>query len=279
VNALSDILGNSGDTLGAFLPRLGAALLVLVVGLILVRVLGRLVARAIESLELERRAEGWGVHDALARIGLPRSLGRLVGALVRLIGSAIVILVAVSVLGLAVLSQSLNRGVLFLPQLFAAVALLVVGVVIGRFARERVERMSGQMDLQGPLGIVIDLAIVVVFALIALAQIGIPTGLFLLLTAIVSGGAALTVALAFGLGSRDVGRQLSAGRYVSAAFRIGQTISVDEVEGEIVAIEVAATVVRSPDGQTIRIPNHLLLGSIVTVGEAGPEAGRESQLP
>ena len=124
---------------------------------------------------------------------------------------------------------------LFLPQLLAAVALLVLGVVIGRFARERVERMSGQMDLQGPLGLISELVIVVVFALIALGQLGIPTGLFLLLTAIVSGGAALTAALAFGLGSRDVGRQRSAGRYVSAAFRVGQTISV----GEVICVHVA----------------------------------------
>ncbi len=66
---------------------------------------------------------------------------------------------------------------------------------------------------------------------------------------------------------------MSAGRYVGGAFRVGQTISVDGVHGEIVAVENAVTVLRTIDGTTVRVPNHLFLESVVTLhdeGEGGP---------
>ena len=65
---------------------------------------------------------------------------------------------------------------------------------------------------------------------------------------------------------------MSAGRYVGGVFEVGQTISVDEISGEIVAIEGGATVLRTDDGRTVRVPNHVLVESIVTVHDEGPRA-------
>ncbi|HEY4824918.1 MAG TPA: mechanosensitive ion channel domain-containing protein [Solirubrobacteraceae bacterium] len=67
------------------------------------------------------------------------------------------------------------------------------------------------------------------------------------------------------LGGRDFARAVSAGRYVRGAYEIGQDISLGEVRGRIAAIEGASTVVDSGGGRSVRIPNHLLLESIVTV--------------
>jgi hypothetical protein len=54
----------------------------------------------------------------------------------------------------------------------------------------------------------------------------------------------------------------------------GDTIRVGDVRGEVLAIESGATVVKGPDGR-VRIPNHLLMESVVVVegdGEAPPAA-------
>jgi small-conductance mechanosensitive channel len=78
------------------------------------------------------------------------------------------------------------------------------------------------------------------------------------------------LAIAFGLGGREVARALSASRYVRGAHSVGQEISVRDVRGEISAIEPAATVIRTRDGDEVRVPNHLLVESLVRVhGSAG----------
>jgi hypothetical protein len=58
---------------------------------------------------------------------------------------------------------------------------------------------------------------------------------------------------------------------VREAYQVGQTIQVGEWRRRIVAIEPDATVLGTDDGR-VRVPNHLLLESVVRIqGGAGPE--------
>jgi hypothetical protein len=68
------ILGRAGESLGSFLPRLGGALALLLIGVLLVRLVARLLVKAMQGGGLDDLAERGGVHDALDRAGLGRSL-------------------------------------------------------------------------------------------------------------------------------------------------------------------------------------------------------------
>ncbi len=265
------ILESAGETLGEALPRIGGALLLLVVGLLVARLLGRFARRALDALGVDDLAERFGVHEVLERVGIERPFSRLMGRVVRIALSFVVVFAAVSLLGLAALSASLNEILMFLPKLLVALALVVAGAIVSQLVGDRVDRLATQMALGGPVGRIVQVAIFAVFLVTALAQLGISTGLLTALVGIVFVGVALTIALAFGLGSRDVARQVSAGRYVGSAFEVGQTISVDGIRGEIVALENAATVLRTEEGRTLRVPNHLLLESIVALEEEPTE--------
>jgi mechanosensitive ion channel-like protein len=270
---LGGILDTAGETLGGALPRIGGALVLLVLGLVVARIVGRLSRRALAAVGGDDLGERYRVHEVLARVGIQPPLSRVVGRVVWIVLAIVVVFAAVSLLGLGALSASLNEVVLFLPRLLIALALVVAGVIVAQFVGDWVDRLAVQMGLGGPVGRIIQGVVFAIFVLTALAQVGISTEFLTLLVGILFVAAAFTVALAFGLGSRDVARQVSAGRYVGASFRIGQTISVDDVRGEIVALEGAATVLRAEDGQTLRIPNHLLLESVVRLhdeGEGGP---------
>ena len=262
---LASIVSQAGDSLGGFLPRVGGALVLLVTGWILAWLVGRAVSRVLLKLGANDLAERWKVHDALERIGLERSLCKVAGAAVRITLRLIVVFAALSLLGLQFLSQSLNEAVLFLPRVLAALALLLVGFVLAGWARERVDRVAYQMDLPIPAGQLAYVVIVVVFGLTAATQVTLSTAFVALIIAILIGAAALTVALSFGLGGRDMARALSAGRYVRGAHSVGQTISVGDVRGEVRSIESAATVLRTADGSEVRVPNHLLMEQVVTV--------------
>lgn len=269
--AVAEILDRAAATLGEALPRIGGAVLLLVLGLVVARLAGRLARRALEALGADTLADRFGVHEVLARVGIERPLSRLAGRIVRVVLTLVVIFAAVSLLGLGALSASLNAVVLFLPRLLVALVLVVVGAVVSQLVGDWVDRLARQMGLEGPIGRIAQVAVFIVFLLTAVAQVGVSTEFLTLLVAIVFVAAALTVSLAFGLGSRDVARQVSAGRYVGGSYRIGQTIAVDGVRGEIVALESAATVLRSDEGATLRVPNHLLLESVVSVDEPPAE--------
>jgi small-conductance mechanosensitive channel len=150
-----------------------------------------------------------------------------------------------------------------------AAALLLAGVVVGALARERVERMAYQMDFPIPLGRAAQVGVIAVFAITAAAQIAVSTAILMALVGILLAAVAATFTLAFGLGGQGVARELSAGRYLRSAYEPGQTISLGDVRGEIVSIETAATVLRTAAGETVHLPNDLLLSSVVTVHGPG----------
>jgi small-conductance mechanosensitive channel len=259
------ILGRAGESLGSFLPRLGGALALLLIGVLLVRLVARLLVKAMQGVGLDDLAERGGVHDALDRAGLGRSLARVIGRAIRIALTLVVIFAALSLLGLQFLSQSLNQGVLVLPKLLIAAALVLGGVVLGGFARERVDRLTYQLDFPVPLGRLAQITVVTIFAIIAAAQIAISTLVLLILIGILLSGAAATFALAFGLGGREVARALSAGRYLRHDYAEGQDISFGDVRGRITTIESTSTVLDAGDGQSLRVPNHLLMETVVTI--------------
>ncbi|MGI8412353.1 MAG: mechanosensitive ion channel family protein [Solirubrobacteraceae bacterium] len=268
----TSVLGRAGDTVGQYLPRIGAALILLIVGLLLVRLLGRLLARLLLRAGIDGLADRLGVHDVLVRAGLERSLSRLVAAAVRIALAIVVIFAALSLTGLQFLQGALNQGVLFLPRLLAALALVLIGLVLAGTVRQRIERIAYQMDLGGPLGTLSQSIVLGVFAILALGELGIPTSILTVLGAITASGAALTLALAFGLGGRDLARELSAGRYVTGVFKLGQTITLAGQHGQIVAFDAASTVLETADGSRLRIPNHLFLETVITE-HATPNSG------
>lgn len=267
---LATVLDQAGNQLGGFLPRLVGAIVLLAVGIFLAWLLGKALRKGLSAAGLDEAAERWGVHDALGRVGLPRSLSEVLGGAVRIGLTLVVIFAALSLLGLEFLSESLNAAVLFLPKLLAAGALILAGIVLSSIARERVDRIANQMDLPVPLGLFAQVTVLAVFAITAAAQIAISTAILLVLVAIVLAAVLGSVALAFGLGGREVAAGVSAGRLVSGAFEVGQRIEVQGIRGEIVGFEPVATLVRTSSGGTVRIPNRLLVVEPVTV-EAEPK--------
>jgi small-conductance mechanosensitive channel len=262
------VLDQAGNQLGGFIPRLGGALALLVVGIIVARLLARILRRGLRMAGLDSTADRLGVADVLERAGLGRSLAHVLAVALRISLTVVVVFAALSLLGLQFLSQSLNEGVLFLPKVLAALALLLIGVVLAAFVRDRVERTATQWDLPVPLGPVFQGVVLAIFVITAAAQLTISTALLMVLVAILLAAAALPFAIAFGLGGRDVARSLSAGRYVRAAFSEGQMIRIDDIRGRVERIEPSATVLRTPT-ETIRVPNHVLLDRTVVIEHEG----------
>jgi small-conductance mechanosensitive channel len=268
----TSILGQAGQDLGAFIPRLGGALALLVIGLLLVRLLARLLRRALQATGVDDLAERAGVAEVLRSSGLGGSLAALIARAVRIFLAIVVVFAALSLLGLRFLSTSLNHAILELPRLFVAGVLLLIGAVVAGAARRRADRLAYQLDFPVPAGQIAQIVVLAVFVILAAAEISISTEVLLVLIGVLLAAVAGTFTLAFGLGSRDVARSLSAGRYLRHDYQVGQEISVGDVRGRITRIRGTSMLLDAGDGRSIRVPNHLLIDSIVTIYGADPPA-------
>ncbi len=265
-----NFIGTLSDSLGSFVPKLGAALAVLIVGLILARYICKAVAKALSAAGVDKLGERLGITDSFAKFGLGDSLSALVTKILRLMLTIVVVIIAVGLLGVSSLQQTVNEALLFIPRLIVAIAILALAVGIGGWARQRVDRLADQMDLKGPLGLLVEILVIVALGLVAAGQIGIPTQILVVMVAVALGGCALAAALAFGLGSVGVTRQISAGRYLGSVYRPGQRLRIGDVEGTVVSLDSTACVLQTDDGKTVRVPNHQVLESTVSVLSEGP---------
>jgi small-conductance mechanosensitive channel len=273
--AATSVLGQAGQDLGAFIPRLGGAIALLLIGLFLTWLLARLLQRGLTAAGLDQFAERTGVTSVLQTSGLGGSLAGLIARVVRIFLTIVVVFAALSLLGLQFLSASLNQAILALPRIFIAAALVLIGAVVAGAARQRTDRLTYQLDFPVPVGQMVQIAVLAVFGIIAAAEIGISTEVLLILIAVILAAVSGTFTLAFGLGSQDVARALSAGRYVRHDYRVGQEIAFGDVRGRIIRIHSTSTMLDAGEGRSIVVPNHLLIDSVVTVypGEQAVEAG------
>jgi hypothetical protein len=253
------------DPLVDVLPRIAAALAVLVVGLVLARYVSKALAGLMLRAKIDQMGDRVGLGDSLARVGLGRSVIQIVAGIVRIFLSLFVIVTAVGLLGVETLEEPITEFILFLPQLLVAIAIVFLGVIIAGYVSTWVTQVTGQMGIEGPLGAAAGALVIGVFIVVAAAQAGIPTSLFIVLIAILVGAAALTVTLAFGLGGRGVARQITSGRYLGDDLQVGQRISVGGVEGTIVRFDSSHVVLAGSEGESIRVPNSTVLESIVVV--------------
>ena len=265
---LATVLDSAADSVGGFLPRLAGALILLVLGLIIVALVRRALAKVLRTAGLDEAGERWGAADVLERFGLSRSLAGVIAGAVRVGLILVVVFAALSLLGLALLSASLNAAILYLPRVLVAFLLLLAGMVVSEFVRRQVERLTTQMDIPGPLGALAQAVVLAVFVVTALAQLGVPTQILLVLVSVLLAAAAATLALAFGIGGREMAREVSARRYVEGSYRVGEEITVSGVRGRITAIESTGTVLEDAAGDRVRVPNSRLIADIVRLHAA-----------
>jgi p-aminobenzoyl-glutamate transporter AbgT len=136
----ASVLSHAGDELGNFLPHLVGAIALLLIGIVIVRLLARALTKALQAVGLDEKADRAGVNRVLERAGLGSSLALVIGRAIRIALEIVVVFAALSLLGLAFLSDSLNKEIQELPKLLIAVALLLAGVVLAAYARDRGDR-------------------------------------------------------------------------------------------------------------------------------------------
>lgn len=196
--------------IAVFLPQLLAALVLLLAGWLLARVLRAGVKRGLEVLGFGRMAERSGLEALLRQGGVEVSLAGLIAGLVFWLVLMVVAVSAANSLGLDAVAGLVNRVVLFLPNIVVAILVLVFGTVFARFINRLL--FTWLNGIKAPAALALstgtEYAIQIFALFIALEQLEIGTRLLTAAFTIAFGGLVLALALAFGLG----GREWAAGR-------------------------------------------------------------------
>jgi hypothetical protein len=188
-----------------YLPTLFGALIILTVGWLVAKTLRRIVSRGLETIHFSKLAEKAGISEILNKGGLKTSAIDVLSGLVYWLAIIMVLVMVVNALGLPQASNVLESLFAYIPNVIAAMFVLVVGMFLANFVSGIIRTAAGNASLPRPemLATVSRWAIIIFAGTISLKELGIATLLVTTTFNIILGGFCLALALAFGLGGRD----------------------------------------------------------------------------
>jgi hypothetical protein len=213
-----------------YLPTVLAGLVVFLAGLLLAWIIKLLVVRIIKLMKLEGAFQRSGVTEALQKMALKDTPAKLIGRMFFWLVVIIFFVLALSVMQIPVIDQLLGRFLLYLPNIFVALVIMTIGVFLGNFAGRAalIASVNAGIRLSGILSKGVRTVVLLFAAVMALEQLGIARSTVIATFAIVFGGIVLALALAFGLGGRDL-----AASFLEKRLKKGGAAESDEKEDEL----------------------------------------------
>jgi len=190
----------------AFLPALIGAIIIFVVGWIIARLVKAAVERLLKLVRFDKATEKTGVQGFLKKGDIAKLPSEIIGVLVYWFIMIIVITATLDALGIPIVSDLFNSIFLYIPSVVAAIIVLILGFLLGTLLSAIVKTAASNAGLKNAegLGKLALYAVVFFSAAIALIQLGIGEEIVASAFGLIFGAAALALALAFGLGGRDV---------------------------------------------------------------------------
>jgi hypothetical protein len=275
IEPITNSLNEFATTIAEAAPKIVAALILLGIGLLVGRVIGWIVKKVAEKMNLDRYWSRTGIGESVSRAGW--NLTRIISVAARWFVYLFFISAAVNVLEFTQLSQAINDVWLWIPNVVAFIIILVIGALIADFVGRWMQRELPARGVVGGRAIAlvatgILYAIVLVVATTQL-QIG-EAILNSVISALIWGmAAAIAIGVGVGLayGLREAFPAMIRGTtQIQPTLKQGQRVTIGGVTtGTVQEAGSFSVILKDNQGKTIVIPTKNILDKEIVI-ESGP---------
>lgn len=190
-----------------FIPSLLAALIVLAIGLILASVLSKLAHKLVDLTKVDTLVHKIDFSKKLEEVGLKLSFSALIAWIVKWFFIIVTLTAVVDIMKLTEVSRFLQDVAHYLPKVIVAVIILAIGLVVGQFVHDVVEKSAKASNITAHtshmLSAIAKWALVIFSLMASLTQLEVATELIQILFTGLVAMLALALGLAFGLGGKE----------------------------------------------------------------------------
>ena len=204
MDVVTQPLQNAVSTFLSYIPQLIGAIVILIVGYIIAKILQGVVGRLLQSIGFNSWMEHGGIKQFFDRAQTRHTPASIIGMLVFWFIFIIALTMGADALGIPQVSAVLAQLIAYIPSIIAAILILILAALLANFLASIVRGATGSELLASVARYVI--IVYAVFA--ALTQLGVAVELTAPTFLIVLGAVALALAIAFGIGGREVARDI-----------------------------------------------------------------------
>jgi len=198
-----------------YLPRLIVMLILAFVGWLIAYVVKVILRSILRLIKFDRLSESAGASQLLAKAALP-SATEVLSRFVFWVTWLGFILLGVSVLGILGLQEQISRFFLFLPRLFVAILILLFGMLAAGFSARAALLAAVNANVPSPrlLSLAVRSMIMVFVLSVVFEELGLAEQTMVVAFGIAFGALMLGLAIAFGIGGRDLARRFLEAKFV-----------------------------------------------------------------
>ncbi len=206
--AISDSFNKFLGKVLTFLPNLLAMVTILIIGFLIAWIVKKIIFRFLNAIQFDKVSERWGLAEVLSKGGMTYSPASLVSRFFYWVIVLITLMMGINALDVPATQNFIAHFFNYLPHLFAAVLILIVGYLIAIFLGQAalIAAVNAQMETARLLGQSVRWFIIILSLTMALYHLGIAEKVIVAAFTIIFGGIVLALALAFGWGGRELAK-------------------------------------------------------------------------
>jgi len=215
ISELTQALHELARDFAHFLPRLIVMLILAFLGWVIAYVAKVVLRSILRLINFDKLSENAGASQLLTKADLP-SATEVLSRFVFWVAWLGFILLGVSVLGILGLQEQITKFFLFLPRLFVALFIVFVGLLAATFFSRAALLAAVNANVPSPrvLSAAIRSIIIAFILSIAFEELGLAEETMLVAFGIAFGALMLGLAIAFGIGGRDLAKRFLEERFV-----------------------------------------------------------------
>lgn len=251
-----------GQKIMGSVPYILGAILILLIGWLIAKSISAGVKKLLEISKFDILAEKVKAQEILNKANIKISPSGLVGKFVYWTVMLLVITSAADSLGWTIVSSEISKLMGYLPQLFVAIVIFIVGSTIVSVIRDVIRGATSSMGIATGKFIseFVFYMLFIIVILTSLGQAGIDTSIITSNMLLILGAILITASISYGFASRDILSNILASYFNKKTFVVGQHIEVGHLKGEIVQISNISVFIKNSDGIVV-IPSHKLINT------------------
>lgn len=263
---LSKTINEMGLNIMEAVPNIVGALLILLFGWLITKLVVLILRRILKFVKADQWTKLLNEKVLSDKTTLKFDVSKVVLVFVKWILFLIFLIAAADVMQWKIVSQEVGNLLRYLPRLFSAIALFMVGLYIANFIKKAIKGVFDSFDLRGAklISTLVFYIIAFIITVTALNQAGVNTVIIRNNATLILGGFVAAIAISLGLGSKDLVKDILRTSYARKKFRVGQEVNYKDISGTIEALEALTMDIRTKDGLLV-IPIHKVIQEEILV--------------
>jgi len=253
LETLMETFNNLIKSFMGFIYNLIGAIAILVIGWMIAKVVAAITQKMLQQIGADRIGEKLNQIDPIKSMKLEIKVSTIISKILYYFILIFILRPAADTLGVPAISDMVKLLVEFIPKMLSAGIMLFAGIWLADTVRNFIVSLCKSFNIAAGklIGTAVFFFLLIIFVIQAVAQVGINTSLLESSFNLLIGGIVFAFAIGYGFASKEILLNIISSFYSKNKYREGQTIEIDGVKGEIIAMDNTSITLQTKDSKTI----------------------------